>query len=795
MRKAVSISIALVLCALPFSAAAHATPVTYTPASGAVLVDAPLSVSILFSEHVDPQASAIQVLKDGKTVSEKPNTQSTTRTLTVPIESRGDGTYTVEWSVVSQDDGHFTRGEYSFGVGVSAQTQVEAPTFELVTASTASEAFGMTVELLGNGVLWALIVLFAFGVRPLLPRFEAERPLLLRGYKFFGWFGIVCALVGQVLELIIKMSDLASLQSISIWSACNEYIFTAAGSATLARMLAIIVVAAVFTASYKKIYSSPRFTWYEGVLVVSMCVFAFFRAIISHATANPFYPKLSIAVNFVHVIEKDIWAGIALALLLFVLAPRLRIFLRALVVRASVLLAIDLSFVGITAAYIVWLHLENFGNLLSTSWGEALLPLLVTAVLLVFVRTFSTFVRTSPVTIGAESMLSLLVVYFSSVIILTSPPLPQTRNLDAFGMIVACTGIAGFAWGMLLAYISRRRIIVEFTGRHALWGAGGASLTVIVLLFVLPFLGVANEFKKECVDDGNMWHYMLPQKAGIPTSNTPREGCMWGMGAYPYLFADKAEYDRYRALPPAKVELAHAALIAGTPAQLQVSITDNGKPAPLFVDMDKLIHMVIISRDQTVFAHIHSSEQSSPFTFTYTFPKAGEYIVAIDYAHGLTLESKQFIVTVGGAPQEQKQEAQYPSEGEFGGFHVELKYPQPFAGDVVTFTYTITKDGKPVTNVVPYLDAAMHISVVKNDLSTFIHTHGEIHPPGTSLPPIIVKNGQVTHPMSQMINLPSQFGPNIESHLIFGTKGLYTVWGEFAVGSKVIPTSFTVRVE
>jgi hypothetical protein len=43
--------------------------------------------------------------------------------------------------------------------------------------------------------------------------------------------------------------------------------------------------------------------------------------------------------------------------------------------------------------------------------------------------------------------------------------------------------------------------------------------------------------------------------------------------------------------------------------------------------------------------------------------------------------------------------------------------------------------------------------------------------------------------------LPPEFGPNIEAHLIFPTAGLYTVWAQFNVDGKVIPTSFTVKVE
>jgi hypothetical protein len=108
--------------------------------------------------------------------------------------------------------------------------------------------------------------------------------------------------------------------------------------------------------------------------------------------------------------------------------------------------------------------------------------------------------------------------------------------------------------------------------------------------------------------------------------------------------------------------------------------------------------------------------------------------------------------------------------------------------------YSITKGGQPAVDLVPYLSAAMHISVVKDDFGAFLHVHGEVHPPGTPLPPVLIKNGQVVHSMANMI-IPAHFGPTVDAHFVFPKAGLYTVWGEFKVGEKVIPTAFTVRVE
>ncbi len=215
------------------------------------------------------------------------------------------------------------------------------------------------------------------------------------------------------------------------------------------------------------------------------------------------------------------------------------------------------------------------------------------------------------------------------------------------------------------------------------------------------------------------------------------------------------------------------------------------------------MHVVIVSKDESVYAHIHADDlhpltqeelESSTYTLRYTFPKAGDYLVMVDYAHGLALESQQFTVHVAGAPAQAESSKEYPTEGVFDGYDVSLRYPLPIAGQVETIMYTITKNGAPVA-LVPYLSAAMHIAVLKNDFSWHIHAHGEVHPPGTPLPPIIVKNGQVIHSMAAMV-VPDTFTSPIEAHMIFPTPGLYTVWGQFKTESgDLVASAFTVRVE
>lgn len=332
------------------------------------------------------------------------------------------------------------------------------------------------------------------------------------------------------------------------------------------------------------------------------------------------------------------------------------------------------------------------------------------------------------------------------------------------------------------------------------------TLPLAVLSGVCLLILLRSSFAAECAGDGNEWGMMQPSVAGMPFSQESTEGCMWGMGNYMYMFPDQHEYDHYKDLGQAEVALATApsALVAGVPTVLTVSLKNqDGTPATLFIDMDKVLHVIIVSKDETVFAHIHPDDihpltqqeiDTSTFTLDYTFPKSGDYLVAVDYAHGVSLESEQFPVHVSGGPPQSGTVTEYPTTGTFDGYDVTLKYPLPIAGQIETIVYNVTKDGKPVT-FVPWLEAAMHVSIVKNDFSWYLHVHGEVHPPGQPLPPLIVKNGQVLHSMA-MMTTPAQFSLPIEAHLIFPSPGLYTVWGQFKTKSgDLVATAFTVQVE
>ena len=102
-------------------------------------------------------------------------------------------------------------------------------------------------------------------------------------------------------------------------------------------------------------------------------------------------------------------------------------------------------------------------------------------------------------------------------------------------------------------------------------------------------------------------------------------------------------------------------------------------------------------------------------------------------------------------------------------------------------TYIFRKDGRPVTDLEPWLEAPMHLAIVSSDLKYFLHVHGEV--------PGMEHAGHEEGHMHMHMSVPSEFGPEIEVPVVFPGKGLYEVYGQAGYKGKVILTKFMVDVQ
>jgi Cu+-exporting ATPase len=116
-----------------------------------------------------------------------------------------------------------------------------------------------------------------------------------------------------------------------------------------------------------------------------------------------------------------------------------------------------------------------------------------------------------------------------------------------------------------------------------------------------------------------------------------------------------------------------------------------------------------------------------------------------------------------------------------GGVTVALQAPGTIkAGQETSFTFALTRDGQPLTDLQPYLGAAAHVAIVSAGASEFVHAHGEA--------------GGGGHDDAAMEAPPAQFGPEVSFNNTFARPGLYKLWGQFNANGQVITVPFVVEV-
>jgi methionine-rich copper-binding protein CopC/putative copper export protein len=337
-------------------------------------------------------------------------------------------------------------------------------------------------------------------------------------------------------------------------------------------------------------------------------------------------------------------------------------------------------------------------------------------------------------------------------------------------------------------------------------------LIAIVLYFTggIPALSrgvLESSFEQACENASvtYVWHESVPERDGQATSDLALPGCTTGIGLGQYHFTDAREFDYFDRPAQARSQLAisPAILAANIPAVLTFTLHDNqGNPVrDLVLDHNRILHVVIASKDFSVFAHIHVEDaspvtpemlQAAQFPVHYTFPKDGRYMVSVDFMERGYIFSDQFYLNVGdSAAMGGPGPADYSTQKNFDGYQVTFRAsPSTLkAGEPATLDYHIEKDGKAVTDMEPYLAVPMHISIIREDLMGFLHTHGLL--PVSMVGKLLGESIHASH-----LYLPDKFGPDIEAtNFAFPSAGIFHVYGEFQVNGKVIVTQFTVKVE
>lgn len=184
------------------------------------------------------------------------------------------------------------------------------------------------------------------------------------------------------------------------------------------------------------------------------------------------------------------------------------------------------------------------------------------------------------------------------------------------------------------------------------------------------------------------------------------------------------------------LDLQTTALPVGQPAPLRLRVLGpSGSPLLAYTRThDKDLHLVVVRRDTQHFQHVHPArDDAGQWTLALTLPAAGDYKVFADFT---PVGAEQAIALVGEvrAAGDYRPEPLPPVERSIsgGGYTVDV------AGDLVAgessdVTLTVSRGGRPVTDLQPYLAAYGHVVVLRVGDLAYLHVHPR-EDPGASGP-------------------------------------------------------------
>ena len=211
------------------------------------------------------------------------------------------------------------------------------------------------------------------------------------------------------------------------------------------------------------------------------------------------------------------------------------------------------------------------------------------------------------------------------------------------------------------------------------------------------------------------------------------------------------------------LQLGRVVQTPGTSGRLQFAIVgpDGQRVTRFTPEHDKELHLVVVRRDLTGFQHVHPErDEQGRWSVPLTLATPGPYKVFADFVPAgrdqpLTLAAD---LTAPGpyAPQP----AVAPSRtASVDGYDVSL------AGDLIAgtssrLTLTVAKDGRPVTDLQPYLAAYGHLVALRDGDLAYLHVHpdGAIDDPSTMPGPSITFYADVPSVATYRLFLDFQHG-------------------------------------
>ncbi|GMK40342.1 hypothetical protein PCCS19_33980 [Paenibacillus sp. CCS19] len=218
-------------------------------------------------------------------------------------------------------------------------------------------------------------------------------------------------------------------------------------------------------------------------------------------------------------------------------------------------------------------------------------------------------------------------------------------------------------------------------------------------------------------------------------------------------------------------------LLDGSNALSLRVLDPSGQPVSKFTeDMTKLMHLIIVNRDLSIFQHLHPEYRGDgSFETTADFPAGGEYLLIEEFVpddQPITV-TKQWVSVTGKESAEKRLQPGQGMVQTLGGITASVSIMPDLgslrAGQMVMIEYHLAdaKTGEPL-QLEPYLGTAGHSVILNEEADQYVHVHA----------------------VTEMSN-----GSNVMFHTAFPAAGKYRIWGQFQYNGEVLTLPFDVEVQ
>jgi hypothetical protein len=210
----------------------------------------------------------------------------------------------------------------------------------------------------------------------------------------------------------------------------------------------------------------------------------------------------------------------------------------------------------------------------------------------------------------------------------------------------------------------------------------------------------------------------------------------------------------------------------GTQIRLQINKMDGSPVEKFDINHEKLLHLIVISKDLSYFNHIHPEYKGHGlFEVVNSFPAGGDYLLIADFqpSGGDAMTKMKWVQVDGKRTQPVPVIPDSTLDKTVDGKRVMLSIDQMAANQPLTLKFSIRdqKNNHPITDLQPYLGSIGHVVILSEDGKQYLHVHAD--------------EGQGT-------------GPDATFETEFPKSGIYKIWAQFQRENQVFTVAYVVRV-